>query len=208
MSNSELSNLNSSPSPEKTNLIPLLIFIVDNHHYALPIAKVVKVIEMVTIIPVSDVSTIIEGIINVQGQATPVVSAHARVGGSKQPYKAHTPIILAIMSATEDEDPLAIPPDLAEDVADYSDEPLIGLIVDDVQQVVYLPSETLQRTTDKLPSDILALQLPNRPCVAGFTHFEGTIITILDATALLHPSDHEILEQLDIVKWKNVAKET
>ena len=72
----------------------LVAFRLANQAYALPIEPVVRIIEMVTITPIPQVSGVVEGVINVRGAAVPVINLRRHFGLPEIPWGLRTPIIL------------------------------------------------------------------------------------------------------------------
>ncbi|MBI4378298.1 MAG: purine-binding chemotaxis protein CheW [Nitrospinae bacterium] len=60
------------------NPIHLVIFILDNHRFALPLSSVERVIRLVEITPLPKAPEIVIGIVNMQGRVIPVVNIRKR----------------------------------------------------------------------------------------------------------------------------------
>ena len=145
----------------------VLTFRLERQAYAIPIAPIAQLIEMVTIIPLPQMHNGIEGIINVRGTMTPVVSLRHYVGLEKQPRTLHTPIILMRMSGNR----------------------MIGLIVDEVMEVVAL------RDVPAPPSAFLPDGLKVAQMVLGVAYQNGRTILLLDHEALFTAAQTQALVQ-------------
>jgi purine-binding chemotaxis protein CheW len=145
----------------------VLTFRLERQVYAIPITPIAQLIEMVTIIPLPQMNNGIEGIINVRGTMTPVVSLRHYVGLEKQPRTLHTPIILMRMS----------------------DNRMVGLIVDEVLEVVALPDVPAP------PSDFLPDGLKVAQIVLGVAYQNGRTILLLDHEALFTTAHTHALAQ-------------
>ncbi|HOT93405.1 MAG TPA: chemotaxis protein CheW [Anaerolineae bacterium] len=147
--------------------LTVLTFQLDRQVYAVPITPIIQLIEMVTIIPLPQTSNGIEGIINVRGTMVPVVSLRYYVGLEKRPWALHTPIIL-----------IRLP-----------DEHIVGLIVDEVLEVVTL-QETPVTPATFLPPGLKATQL-----LRGVAYHNGQVILLLDHEHLFNVAQTQALAQ-------------
>jgi purine-binding chemotaxis protein CheW len=153
-----------------TDTLALLTFTVGGQTYSLPVTSVVRIIEMVTITRLPGVPDTIQGIINLQGKAVPVVDLRLRLGLSWQAYGLHTPIILTEMNG---------------------DGQVLGLIVDTVEDVLNAPHKSLEMTKSVVPAELMgqmAIQAA-RGSVAGVAKVERQMILVLNVHALLTPTE-------------------
>jgi purine-binding chemotaxis protein CheW len=65
-------------TPESTRA--LVVFLLDDHRYALPLPAVERVLRIVDVTPLPQMPDIVDGIINIQGQVVPVVNVRRRLG--------------------------------------------------------------------------------------------------------------------------------
>jgi len=164
--------MNVKPTSESTILEgavlqTVLTFRLERQVYAIPIAPIAQLIEMVTIIPLPQMDNGIEGIINVRGTMTPVVNLRHYVGLEKQPRTLHTPIILMRVSGNR----------------------LVGLIVDEVLEVIALPDVPAP------PSAFLPDGLKITQMVLGVAYQNGRTILLLDHEALFTTAQTQALAQ-------------
>lgn len=130
----------------------LVIFRLNNVYYAIAIEPIQQIIEMVTITPVLTTQEWMEGMINYHGFSTPVVNLRRHFGVDVMPYGWHTPIILVSIASHQ-----------------------VGLIVDDVLDVLAIPTE---RIVD--PQSILPVGIPEIPLLKGIIQAEKNITFLLD----------------------------
>lgn len=97
-----------------------LIFLIDDQEYAVDITNVTEIINVLPITPVPYVPDCIKGVVNLRGNIIPVLDVRMRFGLPVIPYTDTTNII----------------------VMDFNDEKL-GLIVDDVLEVVDIPADCI-----------------------------------------------------------------
>jgi len=145
----------------------LVIFRLDKETYALPVNAIVQIMPMLTITPIPQVHKAVEGIINVRGAAIPVIKMRRYLGLSEVPLSLHTPIILI-----------------------QTDGWRMGLIVDEVIDVLALPSEQIRTITDIMPKS-----LGDVPILQGFVHMSDGTILVLDINQLFLPGQVRALSQ-------------
>lgn len=148
--------------------VTLLTFTVAGQVYGLPVADVARIIEMVTITQLPDAPDTIQGIINVQGKAVPVMSLRHRFGLPAQPYGLHTPIILA-------------------DLGDYGR--MLGLVVDTVDDVLEVAGADLEMTDMFVPGEISGQMAMQAGHLAGVAKVNRQMILILNVRALLSQTE-------------------
>jgi purine-binding chemotaxis protein CheW len=135
----------------------LVAFRLENQMYALPIEPIVRIIEMVTITPIPEVSHVVEGVINVRGKVVPVINMRRHFGLSEVPLQLRTPIILA-----------------------QDGEQTFGLIVDEVIDVLNLPADQITRIADILPEE-----MGKAPVLRGLAHVQDDTVLLLNLEHLL-----------------------
>ena len=150
-------------------LTTLLTFEVAEQTYGLPVTEVVRIIEMVTITHLPDVPDTIQGIINLQGRAVPVMDLRQRFRLPHQPYGLHTPIILVNMEGDR----------------------MLGLIVDAVEDVLEVVAKNMEMTDAIVPSELSSGVAP----LAGVAKVNRQMILILNAQGLLSQTEHRELSQ-------------
>jgi len=145
----------------------LMAFRLDQQTYALPIEPIVQIIEMVTITPIPQVSNTVEGVINVRGAPVPVVNLRRHLGLLEASLQLHTPIVLVQLG-----------------------EQMVGLIVDEVLDVLSLPGDQIAH-----PADILPEGLGEAPILQGLAHIPDDTVLLLDPDHLFLPDQAQALAQ-------------
>ena len=97
-----------------------LTFKISNEIYALEIGFVIEIIGMQSITKIPNIKGFINGIINLRGIIIPVIEVRTRFGMPKIPYTDRTCIVVVNIN-----------------------ESSIGLIVDEVSEVLMIPSENI-----------------------------------------------------------------
>lgn len=162
------------PQPDtatKTDLVTLLTFTVAEQIYGLPVTNIARIIEMVAITHLPDMPDTLQGIINLQGKAVPVMDMRRRLGLPHKPYGLHTPIILTMMD----------------------DDRIMGLIVDAVEDVAEVLAKNTETADTIVPAGV-AKNTPRAP-LAGIAKMNRQMILILNPQGLLSQSEYVELSQ-------------
>jgi purine-binding chemotaxis protein CheW len=157
-----------------TDTQALLISTVGEQRYGLPITSVVRIVEIVTITPLPNAPSIIQGIINVQGKVVPAMELRHRFGLPRQAYGLHTPIILAEMNG---------------------DGQMLGLIVDTVEDVIHVPQAGLEITEAFVPAELMDWMAAQAAHLAGVAKVDRQMIPVLEVRALLTQTEQTELSQ-------------
>lgn len=145
----------------------LVAFRLEQQIYALPITAIAQIVEMVTITPLPKVNHVVEGIINVRGAAVPVVNLRRHLGLAEARLGLHTHIVLAQTNGW-----------------------MVGLIVDEVLDVLNLPESQITR-----PDNILQEGLGELPMLQGLAHTSDGAVLLLDLERLFLPQQQQALTQ-------------
>jgi purine-binding chemotaxis protein CheW len=92
-----------------TDTSQLVIFVVDEQRYALPLGAVERVVRAVEVTPLPEAPPIILGIVNVQGRVVPVVNLRKRFHMEERPIDVEDHFIVAQSSTGQ----VALPVDEA-----------------------------------------------------------------------------------------------
>jgi purine-binding chemotaxis protein CheW len=152
-------------SQSKSNLVT---FRLNRVHYAIPIEPLQQIIEMVTITPVLKTEAWMEGVINYHGLSIPVVNLRRHFGLDVIPYRWHTPIMLVNISGR-----------------------LVGLIVDDVLDVLAVPRDQISD-----PHMILPTGVPETSLLKGIIQMGDDITLLIN---LSHLFDQRQVNALGVV---------
>jgi purine-binding chemotaxis protein CheW len=135
--------------------------------YALPIEPIVQIIEMVAVTPIPQVNHSVEGAINYHGVATPVINLRRHLDLPEIPLGLDTHILVVQVKGR-----------------------MIGLIVDQVQQVIELANAHITAADDFMPEE-----LGEVPMVKSIAHTpEGTVM-VFDLDHLLLPQQVRALAE-------------
>ncbi len=132
--------------------VHLLVFRLELREYALPITQVVEVLRMVAIAPVPEAPVWLPGVINLRGHITPVIDLRTRLGLARRQPGLNTPIIISRLRDAS-----------------------LGLIADEVSDVIDIPSSLLEKVNRVDGS---------APPLSAIAHMDARLIMILDLPRL------------------------
>lgn len=166
--NKELSTHNSDRSVRSSDvLLQLVTFNLVGEEFGLPILDVREIIRMVDVTPVPNSPDFVEGVINLRGQILPVIDLRKR-------FKLET--------SDADEDTRIV-------VVEINDN-LIGLIVDGVNEVLRIPSDTVNPPPQIVSSGIGA------EYIQGIAHYNEKMIILVDLERVFSNDEIENLAKI------------
>ncbi len=141
---------------ELSNQETWLTFQLHRQTFAVAIDAVVQVIAMATITPVPRLNKTVEGLINLRGEAVPVINLHRHLGLPDPRFQLNTPIVIVRACGLT-----------------------IGLIADEVHEVIQFPGQAIVQ-----PQDILPDGLRNVPSLRGMTYIQSRLVLLLEVDQL------------------------
>ena len=147
---------------EVGELIQYIVIKIDDEQYGINIKFIDNIVRMQQITRVPKVDDYLKGVINIRGEIVPVMSVRMKMGLAEDVITNKSRIIIL---KTEGGD-------------------LVGIIVDQVDQVLTLDSNNVEkmRYDDKK-------QNSNASFVSGVGHYEGGLVSILDLEAVVSEKD-------------------
>ena len=139
--------------------ICVITFRLNRQVYALKVETIKKIIDMVKITPVPQLQGVMEGVINFHGTAIPVLHLSKYLSLPVQRIQLSTPILIMTVGGRT-----------------------IGLIVDEILDVVHLPISDLIP-----PGRFLPEELSQVPSLLGLLHAPQGTILLLDLECLFVP---------------------
>lgn len=161
-----------------------LIFRVEAQWYGLPVTQILRIIEMVAMLDLPGAPQGVQGMINVQGEVVPVIDLRRRWGLSPQPYTLRTPIILV----------------RGEEAAQT-----LGLIVDQVVEVIEVRPEQLKQLAQVVPASSAGALAQQSPYLAGVVRWGQQLGLLVRVETLLDPAEYA---QLMAALKKELERET
>ncbi len=150
----------------------VVIFQLGEQRYAIPVAEIAQLIEMVAITPIPNAPGIVVGVINVRGKVVPIIDLRQRLGLSTLDYGLHTPIVLLDLESL-----------------------MLGIVVDKVLQVQEISSDMWET-----PPQIMPKHMATRTkFIVGVAKLEDYLLVILNINALLTEPEKEFLSELEEV---------
>lgn len=156
----------------------MLVFMIENQPYALSIEHVAQIIPMLRLTAVPQVDQMIEGVANIHGSVVPVISVRRYLGLPYREPGLYTPIVLTRIG-----------------------ERLIGLIVDEVRDVLTVPGQQVVS-----PKDILPETVGNLPVMSGVVYQHDQSILLLEPRHLLRPTQVRTLNRAMVNLSDSIAQ--
>lgn len=148
-------------------LLQLVTFNLVGEEFGLPILDVREIIRMVEVTPVPHSPDFVEGVINLRGQILPVIDLRKRFN---------------LESSVADEDTRIVVVEINKN--------LIGLIVDGVNEVLRIPSETVNPAPQIVSSGIGA------EYIQGIAHYNEKMIILVDLERVFSNKEMENLANI------------
>lgn len=151
---------------ESGELIQYIVIKIDDEQYGINIKFIDNIVRMQQITRVPKVDDYLKGVINIRGEIVPVMSVRMKMGLAEDEITGKSRII--ILKTGEGD--------------------LVGIIVDQVNQVLTLDSNNIEkvRYDDKKSK-------ANASFVNGVGHYEGGLVSILDLDAVV--AEKEVKEK-------------
>jgi purine-binding chemotaxis protein CheW len=111
------------PHLDTVKMLPILTFVLEGQHYAFPVNNVVEVAAMVELVSVSDDRPEVIGVANRRGSVLPMLDLRLVMGCTATPIDEWTLFVVTT-----------------------SENGTIGFVVDEIQQVEYIPVEQLHQS--------------------------------------------------------------
>ena len=147
---------------EVGELIQYIVIKIDDEQYGINIKFIDNIVRMQQITRVPKVDDYLKGVINIRGEIVPVMSVRMKMGLAEDEITNKSRII--ILKTNEGD--------------------LVGIIVDQVNQVLTLDSKNVEqmRYDDKK-------QKSSASFVSGVGHYDGGLVSILDLDAVVSEKD-------------------
>jgi purine-binding chemotaxis protein CheW len=149
-------------SADVGELIQYIVIKIDDEQYGINIKFIDNIVRMQQITRVPKVDDYLKGVINIRGEIVPVMSIRMKMGLAEDVITNKSRII--ILKTSEGD--------------------LVGIIVDQVNQVLTLDANNIEkvRYDDKK-------QKTNASFVNGVGHYEGGLVSILDLDTVVSEKD-------------------
>lgn len=129
----------------------IVVFIIDEQRYGIPLSTVERVVRMVEITPLPGASEFILGVINVEGEVVPVIDLRGRFGLPRRPVGSGDQLIVTRLAGRK----YALVADAARDVREFPSQAL-------VETADILPDIPLLAGVAKLPDGMILLNDPEK----------------------------------------------
>lgn len=144
----------------------LLIFVLGQQAYALPLDVVVQLVGLVSTTPLPQVHSAVLGVANVHGALIPVIDLRRYFSLPDQGFTLETPLVLAHLAGNT-----------------------VGFVVDAVREVATVPGSQQVSLEQVLPEELGAT-----PVLQGVVLVAGALVPVLDVEQLFAPEQVARLE--------------
>jgi len=155
---------NSVPISEE---IQLVIFKIGNEEFGVNIHQVKEIVRLIPITPIPRAPEFIEGVVNLRGQVLAVMDLAKRLELPSHPHSEKTRIIVV-------------------EVEDNT----VGMIVDEVTEVLRLPLEKIEKTPQLVESDI------EQKYIKGVGKLNDRLLILIDLANVLSLEEKEEIKKI------------
>lgn len=152
---------------EHGELIQLVSFNLVQEEYGVDVLKVREIIRMPIITRVPNTPAYVEGVINLRGKVTPIISMRKRFSLPEAGYDKQTRIM----------------------VMDVGGE-LMGFIVDAVSEVIRISSSEIQPSPAVVSSGI------DQECIAGVINQAERLLVLLELEKMFSPEERQLFHNI------------
>lgn len=159
-----MSNMNNSMADD----MQLVVFDLDNEEYGVEIGQVREIIKMEEISKIPRTPDYIEGVINLRGQVTTVISLRKKFGLEQKEVDQYTRIIVAEIDGLT-----------------------LGITVDAVNEVLKLPTKNIEPTPAIVANDV------DTRYIRGIGKLDDRLLILLDINRIMNEDELEQMDNLD-----------
>ncbi|MBI5359252.1 MAG: chemotaxis protein CheW [Planctomycetes bacterium] len=153
---------------QKEDLIQIVIFDLASEKYGVKISDVYEIIRMLDITRVPRAEDFVEGVINLRGKIIPVIDLRKRFGFPVQTDKKQNRIIVVKV-----------------------DDHTVGLIVDDVSEVLQVPASSIEEVSGIVFSQI------DTEFLSGIAKIENKLVIMLNLSKVLSKKEKKSLKDAE-----------
>ena len=159
-----MSKLNNSMADD----MQLVVFNLENEEYGVEIGQVREIIKMEEISKIPRAPDYIEGVINLRGQVTTVISLRKKFGLAEKEVDQYTRIIVAEVDGI-----------------------ILGITVDAVNEVLKLPIKDIEATPAIVANDV------DTKYLRGVGKLDDRLLILLDIPRIMNNDELEQIDQMD-----------
>jgi len=152
---------------DKIQEIQLVVFKIGQEEFAVNIQQVREIVRLIPITPIPRSPDFIEGVVNLRGQVLIVMDLAKRLGLASTTHSEKTRIVVV-------------------EVEDSS----VGMVVDDVTEVLRLGTDKIVKTMDLAEVDI------TKKYITGIGKLKDRLLILIDLSAVLSSEELEHAEKL------------
>ncbi len=152
---------------QKTQEVQLVVFKICDEEFAVNIQEVREIVRLIPITPIPRAPDFIEGVVNLRGQVLIVMDLAKRLGLKAGGHSEKTRIVVVEAAETS-----------------------IGMLVDDVTEVLRLATDKIVKTPELIDADI------TKKYITGIGKLKDRLLILIDLAAVLSGEEIEHAEKL------------
>ena len=155
-------------SSAKSHELQLAVFAIGNEDFGVEIRQVIEIIKLTAITPLPKVSSFVEGLIDLRGRILPIIDLAKRLNLKGKPHSEKTRIVVVEIEKN-----------------------IVGMIVDEVTEVLRLPQEDIEDIPHILGG------ISQHSCIKGIGKLENErLLIVIDLAEVLSSEEIEAIRTI------------
>ncbi|MCD6583180.1 MAG: chemotaxis protein CheW [Candidatus Omnitrophica bacterium] len=153
---------------EKQEEVQLVVFRLGEEEFGVNIHQVREIVRLVPITPIPRAPEFIEGVVNLRGQILAVMDLAKRLDVPSKPRSEKTRIVVVEL-----------------------EDNVVGMIVDEVSEVLRIPTSKVEKTPQIIESEI------SQRYITGVGKLEDRLLILIDLAAILSVEEIEHVKKIE-----------
>ncbi len=153
---------------EKQEEVQLVVFRLGEEEFGVNIHQVREIVRLVPITPIPRAPEFIEGVVNLRGQILAVMDLAKRLDVPSKPRSEKTRIVVVEL-----------------------EDNVVGMIVDEVSEVLRIPTSKVEKTPQIIESEI------SQRYITGVGKLEDRLLILIDLAAILSVEEIEHVRKIE-----------
>ncbi len=163
--------MHNTETGKQAEIIQLVVFRLGDEEFGVQINKVKEIVRLIPITPIPKAPKFIEGIVNLRGEILAVIDLSKRLDIPSKPRSERTRIVVIEIN-----------------------ENIVGMIVDEVSEVLNIPLSNIEKTPQVIESDI------KQKYITSVGKLKDRLLILIDLAAILSLKEVEEVKNLEIKK--------
>lgn len=163
--------MHNTETGKQAEIIQLVVFRLGDEEFGVQINKVKEIVRVIPITPIPKAPKFIEGIVNLRGEILAVIDLSKRLDIPSKPRSERTRIVVIEIN-----------------------ENIVGMIVDEVSEVLNIPLSNIEKTPQVIESDI------KQKYITSVGKLKDRLLILIDLAAILSLEEVEQVKNLETKK--------